>query len=304
MYVEAFQGVGIELTRGAETLIHNSWFVGQYGKGLPFYNAAAPPPNVTLFNTTAVQINGNDHYVVDSVIWQYTRRGVQVNGMGAVISGVHAWGCGSTWCDLDWYRELGLASKSLTGIAIRAPRNRVLSCYLDGNFLDILDPTDVVVSSSFFLGTSTRLIATNASNGHLYGLTMVANSLDTIELVGDFNSTDARASIDDSNIPTPGLGFSVAKRRGAKLTTVRRSIRSKAPRQEYVFNLTDSEGGALDTLLLGSLDYMQYSVVFAMGAASSQHRAVEVGAGAVAILFDKPAAVTVHVEARCCLGGH
>ena len=83
------------------------------------------------------------------------------------------------------YQDLGLASKSLTGIEINAPRNRVISCYLDENYLDLRSPiTDVVVSSSFFLGTSTRLIHDDRAErggGRLWGLTMQGNSLDHIE---------------------------------------------------------------------------------------------------------------------------
>jgi hypothetical protein len=227
-----------------------------------------------------------------------------MNGMGGYIGGVHAWGCGSTWCDRDWYQQLGLASKSLTGIEINAPRNRVLGCYLDSNYLDIYDPTDIIVSSSFFLGTSTRLIATNPEDGRIHGLTMVDNSLNTIELIGTFNGTDARATIDDSNIPTSGLGFSTAKRRGAKLTTVRRSISSTAasPEQRFLFNFTDSDDQALDTLLLGSLDHIQYSVVFAKGGRASTHTAEEQGRGTVVVTFAEPIAGTVHMEARCCMG--
>jgi hypothetical protein len=127
VYFEGFSGVGAQINRGAEILIHECWFVGQYGSGLPFYSKPpAQPPSITLFNSTAIQINGNDHYVSDVVIWQYTRLGVQVNGGGNLLSGVHAWGCGAAWCDRDWYQDLGLNSKSLTGIEINAPRNRVV----------------------------------------------------------------------------------------------------------------------------------------------------------------------------------
>ena len=57
------------IDKGAETLLHECWFVGQYGGGLPFYlGRTDPPPNVTLFNSIGVKINGNDHYVSDIVI--------------------------------------------------------------------------------------------------------------------------------------------------------------------------------------------------------------------------------------------
>ena len=129
VYFEGFAGIGAHINKGAEALIHECWFVGQYGHGLPFYGGRTKhPPDVTLFNSTAVQIDGNDHYVSDVVIWQYTQVGVRVNGEGNLLSGVHAWGCGAAWCDSDWYQDLGLSSKSLTGIEIHAPRNRVLRC--------------------------------------------------------------------------------------------------------------------------------------------------------------------------------
>ena len=99
VYFEGFSGVGVQIDKGAETLIHECWFVGQYGEGLPFYGGRTQkPPDVTLFNSTAIQINGNDHFVSDVVIWQYTKLGVQVNGEGNILSGVHAWGCGAGWC--------------------------------------------------------------------------------------------------------------------------------------------------------------------------------------------------------------
>ena len=41
-----------------------------------------------------MQINGNDHFVVDSIIWQYTNVGVEINGAANLLQGVHAWGSG------------------------------------------------------------------------------------------------------------------------------------------------------------------------------------------------------------------
>ena len=44
-----------------------------------------------------------------------------------------------------------------TGIKIAGSQNRLLGCYLDLNHLDIYNPQSVVVESSFYLGTNTRL---------------------------------------------------------------------------------------------------------------------------------------------------
>eukprot|EP01050_Picozoa_sp_SAG11_P004355 SAG11_NODE_277_length_11302_cov_5.987146_5_plen_1278_part_00 len=310
VYFEGFGGAGIQINHGAETLIHECWFVGQYGDGLPFFTpteAPARPPNFTLFNSTAIQINGNDHYVSDVVIWQYTRLGVVVNGEGNLLSGVHAWGCGAVWCDRDWYLDLGLNSHSLTGIEINAPRNRVVACYLDENYLDLRSPvTDVVVSNSFFLGTSTRLIATGEETGRLWGLTLEGNSLDHIEFIGKWNASDARASIESDNIATSGLGFSAGRRRGSQLTTVRRSVSTGLSnrRQEFLFNFSDSASHSLDTLLMPEVSFLQYSVVFLSGEERTDHSIhMRDGTGtAVSVIFDHEVKAIVHVEARCCTG--
>ena len=54
-----------------------------------------PPPPALNNHSVAVQINGNDHYVVDTIIWQYTFIGVELNGAANLLSGVHAWGSGT-----------------------------------------------------------------------------------------------------------------------------------------------------------------------------------------------------------------
>ena len=94
---------------------------------------------------------------------------------------------------------------------------------------------------------------------------------------------------------------------GLQLTTVRRSLRSSVPQARFFFNFSDS-GAAQnwDTLLLPSIDWLDYSVAFAADETRVDvaHRAVLSAAGdAVAVVFDAPALATVFVEARCCTGG-
>ena len=185
---------------------------------------------------------------------------------------------------------------------------------LDANYLDLHSPiTDIVVSNSFFLSTGTRLIsdvvATNSSGaapGKIWGLTMVGNSLNHIELVGSFNATDARAEIGHSNVPTSGLGFSAGHRRGSQMTTVRRSISTgtAAGRQRFAFNFSDpGTDNADDILLLPEISFFQYSVVYLGQSERVAHSAHSPGAGSlVEIVFDQAATAIVHVEARCCQG--
>ena len=171
----------------------------------------------------------------------------------------------------------------------------------------------MVVSNSFFLGTSTRLISAGSSDsegtGRIWGLTMNGNSLNHIELIGNWNATDARASISDSNIPTSGLGFSPSRRRGSQMTTVHRSISTptlSGGLQQFFFNFSDpGESNSQDTLLLPEISFLQYSVVFLSGQEQvphSMHSPGDSTGTAVSVMFDREVKAIVHVEARCCTG--
>ena len=191
---------------------------------------------------------------------------------------------------------------------------------LDANYLDLHSPIiDIVVSNSFFLSTGTRLISDVAANptdvapqktvgsiGSIWGLTMIGNSLNHIELVGSFDATDARAEIGHSNVPTSGLGFSASHRRGSQMTTVRRSISTGtgARRQRFEFNFSDAgKDDADNTLLLPEISFLQYSVVYLGQSKRAAHSAQSPGAGpTVDIVFDHEVTAIVHVEARCCQG--
>lgn len=91
--------------------------------------------------------------MVDSIIWQYTNVGVEINGAANLLQGVHAWGSGSA------------RFTYLTGIKVNAYQNRLLGCYLDLNHLDLMGssgPQSITVVDSFFLGTNTRIYGEGA----------------------------------------------------------------------------------------------------------------------------------------------
>jgi hypothetical protein len=79
----------------------------------------------------------------------------------------------------------------LTGIKVNAYQNRLLGCYLDLNHLDLMGSgsQSIVVESSFFLGTNTRIYGTGAGgSGIVSNAYMQANLGDSIELVGNFSA--------------------------------------------------------------------------------------------------------------------
>ena len=165
---------------------------------------------------------------------------------------------------------------------------------------------------------------------------MTGNLDNSIAMHGNFSSPTARAHIEDDNVPyvpPPGPSGGV-ENAGSQLTTVRRSLYScsngsvgsessmaspsqgtrreagggcDGPQAQFVFNLSDAgSANNLDTLLLPTIDWMQYSVAFAAEETRTDiaHHAVLSAAGDVAtVVFDTPALATVFLEARCCTGG-
>lgn len=306
VFVEGFPGNGIQVDLGAEVLVHDCWFTGPYLSNQLWPQHKDPPPP-ELDHSIAVQINGNDHIVLNSVVWQYTTLGLQVNGAAALVQGIHAWGCGSVWC--------AGGPNALTGISVTTHQTRIVDCYLDFNFLDLYDPDQIVVVGTFFLGTTTRLRAKDLAHGHMQGLTMMANvNYNAVTMVGNFSSPTARAHIEDDNIPNVQHSepAGTVKYAGRKLTYVRRSASSADALQggalaRFVFNMSDEgPNHNYDTLLLPSIDFMQYSVAFAEEEThvDTVHYTVLSRAGdVVTVVFDAPVLATVFVEARCCTGG-
>lgn len=72
---------------------------------------------------------------------------------------------------------------------MNAYQNRLLGCYLDLNHLDLMGggSQSIVVESSFFLGTNTRIYGAGAGGSGIVSNTyMQANLGDSVQLVGNF----------------------------------------------------------------------------------------------------------------------
>ena len=83
-------------------------------RGFASSSAVAP-------SATAVQINGNDHYILNSIVFA-SKIGVEVNGAANRVSGVHVW--------FPINRALAFADTMAFHIA--GGGNRFTGCYIDG----------------------------------------------------------------------------------------------------------------------------------------------------------------------------
>ena len=79
------------------------------------------------------------------------------------------------------------------------------------------------------------------------------------------------------------------------------------PQAQFSFNLSDpGPANNLDTLLLPTIDWLQYSVAFAAEETQTDithHAVLSAGGDVATVVFGAPALATVFLEARCCTGG-
>ena len=159
-----FAGIGIHVVKGHEVHITDS-FLGEHewgeagsGTGNPVY-----PKNTTA---TAIQIDGQDHWISDIVIF-YSHKGIVLNGGALVLSNTHVYNNGD-------------GALSIVGHAVR-----VLGCYFDFSPVVVIDPIAVDISHNMFLGGVGIEIRSSGATGMVSGLTIVDNQF----VLGDVDAT-------------------------------------------------------------------------------------------------------------------
>ena len=207
--------------------------------------------------------------MVNTIIWQYTFLGVEVNGAANLLSGVHAWGSGCGQFDY------------LTGIKVNSYQNRIVDSYLDYNYLDLMAPTSISVESTFFLGTNTRIFG-SASPGSstVTGLFMARNLGDSVQVVGNITSC---------------TGSSILNQAGP-LTEATKAI-TLTNATHFVFDFTT-------VLVFGSINSVLYSVASAAGDVAGfmpRHVSRQPVGKTVVVEFEKPVSATVHMKVAQCL---
>ena len=266
-----FTTTGLKVDKGHEVMLTEAWLASCY------WSDSACKGSGKASNAIAVQINGNDHYLSNVIVFDYAHIGVEINGAANLLSSVHTWNGGGTGI------SLGNPTSSYG-----AHQNRLLGCYLDYNTLDMYDPSDVVIESTFFLETHARLLPIK---GNVSGLTMRYNSYTTsqsVELVGAFHRVSGVSITEETN--------------AAAFTRVKRSLSHKSPSTRWEF---DFSGVLLFPHV--AIDEVQYSLMLDQqqqqqgggGSASSvfpRHVARAPNATAVVVETDQPVSGTVFIE--------
>eukprot|EP00047_Mylnosiga_fluctuans_P009251 m.10672 g.10672 ORF g.10672 m.10672 type:complete len:477 (+) comp2543_c0_seq1:149-1579(+) len=245
-----FNQAGVRIDGGHETMVVDTWLAEYYW--------SEPTPNASV--SIGVQINGNDHYLDDVIVFEYAKVGVEVNGAANILSGVHTWNLGGN------------------GIVVNSYQTRLIGCYLDYDRLVLVDPQQIAVENSFFLGTNTLL---QSNRGIAQQFVMHFNTYtggDSISLQGTFTTIAAISISDEIN--------------GNKFTTAKKVLNQTAA-TKWTFDFSDE-------LLFPFIDHVVYSVATEAGFVN--HVARKPVGTTVVIETSEPIDATVSVIATQALG--
>jgi len=256
-----FTQVGISIEKGHEVMVSDAWLASCYWSDEPCKKTAS--------ESVGIRIDGNDHYLTNVIVFDYTGTGVEVLGAANVLEAVHTWNGGG----------VGISLGSAAAGSYGGHQNRLLGCYLDYNRLEMYDPSSTVVESTFFLATHAVI---HALKGTVDGLIMRYNTYTTpqsVVLDGHFHSAK---------------NVHISEEVGAsKSTRARRSLtRTGAAAGEYTFDFADE-------LLFPWIDSVRYSVTLASGLAAHAARPPQ-GTRLFIVVDDQPGRparnATVEVE--------
>jgi hypothetical protein len=80
VFFTGFNAVGVRIDNGHEVMLSEAWLAECYW--------SANGPCAKKADSVAVQINGNDHYLTDVIVFDYAHIGVEVNGAANVLQAV------------------------------------------------------------------------------------------------------------------------------------------------------------------------------------------------------------------------
>ena len=257
VFFTGFNSVGLQINAGHEVMLSEAWLAECYWSD----NAPCAKKAAAGDGSMAVQINGNDHYLTDVIVFDYAHIGVQVNGAANILQAVHTWNGGGV------------------GMQVAAHQTRLVACYLDYNKLVVVDPSQLAVTDTFFLETHANF--TSKAFRTLKGVQFSGNTYATEgpSILIDPKFEDATDSVIDDEIDG---GCTLKLTRGRQ--TVAHPL---VPTTAFEFDFSDS-------LLLPTIEEVLYS--FTASPNFSPHKAGGGWGPGSSYAQTKGKTVTVHFE--------
>jgi len=148
-YLLNFSEYGIQVNGGHEVMILETWL----GETNFDYNFSAP--GAIAPTATAIQINSNDHYILNSIVFS-SKVGLHNAGAANAVTGLHVW------------FPFNVAEKhGATAFLDTGHQNRYTGCYIDCSHTWFVNPSATVWTGGFALGGAGVIIDGNVTNFRL-----------------------------------------------------------------------------------------------------------------------------------------
>jgi hypothetical protein len=292
-YLLNFTDFGIMVNKGHEVMIEEVW-LGETNFDFKF-SAARPP------RATAIQINGNDDYIQNSIVFS-AEIGLQNNGAANYVSGLHVW---MPWNGAGSFPDCCQAEYCAVSVAIddrgvpvpgKVTQNRYEGCYVDCSVAQFVNPSLVEWSDGYVLGGLGILV--DADHGTVDRLTIT-----TTEFMGggislrqpNTNRSAAVLVTDtfiDGNLFYPvagGFGPNRTNTSTARSSRASRTMTSVAPMQRWLFDFCSD-------LLFPNITAVRHSFTAATGFPVAVARPPEDGGCVVAVELNHASAGTMIVD--------
>lgn len=160
VFVTGFLSSGISIVKGHEVMISNAWLAECYWSNAQLCRSDRHSQSIGIL------VDGMDHYITNTIVFDFAKVGISIRQPANLLVGVHTWNGGGR------------------GIELQSHTIRLLGCYLDFETLDIWNPHDILVESTFFYFGHVVLHADEAgSEANIDGLTMRSNHYNTNQSV-------------------------------------------------------------------------------------------------------------------------
>jgi hypothetical protein len=178
VFFTGFNLIGLQINAGHEVMLSEAWLAECYWSD----TAPCAKKAAAGAGSIAVEINGNDHYLTDVIVFDYAHIGVSVNGAANILQAVHTWNGGGV------------------GMRVAAHQTRLVACYLDYNKLVVVDPSQLAVTDTFFLETHANF--TSKAVRTLKGVEFSGNTYATegASIIIDPKFIDATDTVIDNEI--------------------------------------------------------------------------------------------------------
>ena len=113
-YFLNFTQYGLQINGGHEVMMDRCW-LGETNFDFDHEKFGRPP------NATAIQINGNDHYILNTIVFS-SKIGLEVHGAADYVTGVHVW----------FPVNHAVAFADTMAFHVTGGGNRFNGCYIDG----------------------------------------------------------------------------------------------------------------------------------------------------------------------------